>query len=355
MPVLRPLCSLLLGLASFAAVNGLVRGALPWPEALGLRQKVEHFREVEDDYDVIYVGSSFLLRSFVTPLIDEELAGAGRPLRSYNFGVPAMTSLETDHLLRWIVGRRPARLRHVVLEPSEWFPVGPNDPSIVTQRNTGWHSWRQTRNAIGFLWREPLPLREKWEKSWGHFRLGARHWGAYGRGPELVRRETGVEHFSAADLGPGQGFQALDELESQQGRRRKFAGESALWRRRLSVLAAEPRLDELPPKEVVRERLPARFFVPATEEQVAFLRRHGIEPIYVVPPRTLPTRSARLLRRGEYLPSLLLYDDPERLPELYAREGFFDLNHLNRRGAETFSRRFAGDLADWLAARDEAH
>ena len=79
---------------------------------------------------VLVLGASSVEQEIFTEVIDEELAKAGRPERSYNLGINSMTSELLPTVVRFVTaayrraGKRPAA---IVLEMSpDWFTWEPN-------------------------------------------------------------------------------------------------------------------------------------------------------------------------------------------------------------------------------------
>ena len=94
--------------------------------------------------------------------------------------------------------------------------------------------------------------------------------------------------------------------------------------------------------------LPADAYVrEATATQQALIRANGAEPVYVLPPVSLPTPHAhRLAEEGAI--RLIAFDDPELYPGLYKPEAHYDPKHLTREAAAWFSRAFASTFATLL-------
>ena len=89
------------------------------------------------------------------------------------------------------------------------------------------------------------------------------------------------------------------------------------------------------------------FNIRATQRQQAEIRNAGIQPIYVVPNLRWATPEFQLLRREGVIDNLIALNDPVKFPELYQVEHYFDRGHLNRSGAELFTRELARCFLDW--------
>ena len=72
----------------------------------------------------------------------------------------------------------------------------------------------------------------------------------------------------------------------------------------------------------------------------ASVREAGAEPVFLMPPSFRPA----LFFADSDRYRVLRYHDPARFPELFELEHRFDLKHLNREGAEIYTRMLARDL-----------
>ena len=106
-------------------------------------------------------------------------------------------------------------------------------------------------------------------------------------------------------------------------------------------------LERLPVLQRANERAvdPDLYYADALVRQVATLAEAGVGVIYVTLPGRVPSPHAYRLRREGFERPLLLFNDPSRFASLYDIDLRVDTEHLNREGAELFSRVFAGELA----------
>jgi len=330
--------------ASFATVAAGVRSVTPWPEEYGVRSKFEYFERNKDRFDALFFGSSRVYRSFVPAVIADELATRGIELAPFNLGNPAMGVFESDFLLREALALEPARLRFVFIEVGHWNPAYPEQNAFST-RLVHWHSLAETRNVL-----EAVVTHRKRHKRWALALAHLRHWGwklvSYGRGLDILAAACRLEPPDDEALGHldrDLGYRALEDEpgEEFERRRRSFREELGDFERRVALLRR-------------REDRPsglAGYNLAAIARQVELVRAAGAEPIYVVPPGIKDMPDPTPLVRAGHVPALLAYHRPSAHPFLYEARWHFDANHLDRRGAERFSRVFARDLAELLAER----
>lgn len=328
--------SVLFLLAFFATCAAVGRWA-DYPELGALDDKLRYFAAHKDDYDVIFVGSSRIHRGVVPAVFDASLAAAGRPLRSFSFGLLGMQPHEAASLLRRLAEMKPARLRYVLIEPGDF------DPEIAKEnrfkkRAIFWHDLPQTRAAWSTVLRRGGPLFEQADLLATH----GLHWMArelaLDRGFDLLRRPLGPSateirrsRGDAAEIARLQGFLPYGEDSyTFSEERRSFLADLAAYRRQVATLASESRAPVSAPAD-------AALFA----RQAAALAAAGLEAVYLLPATVRPLPEIHQLARDGAIPRLLAFDDPARYPELYAAERRFDAEHLQQEGAELFSRLLA--------------
>ena len=347
-----------LALLSFAVGAALVRSLVPPAEGGQLAIKLEYFAAHKDEYDAVYIGSSRVHHGLDPVLVDGELARAGVELCSFNLGVAAMSTFEQDFLLHRVLDLQPERLRWIFLEGG---PVGValprhhaflEDPALFSARGVQWHTSLETRKVLACLRPLPLPPWRKLELALAHLELFGRNLTGLGRAdailervfePASERKRLLEELHSLASRRAG--FQGLDESDRRPGGEPEdpaLGGNPYLSQSRR--VAAE---NALP---VVLSELDVEFY----REQLRAAAERGIELVYFTPPGGEGSPEALRLHELGILPVLHHFNDPERYPELFQEEQRIDLGHLNRSGAERFSRLFAEAVrADLCAGPEE--
>ncbi len=329
----------------WGALRGLSAGIERTPEVRldegsYQRSKVIYFDAHKDEFDLVFVGSSQVWRQVSPQAFDEELARAGLRSTSFNFGLPGMTFPETVHTALWILERRPARLRWLVLELRPVLPhMHPEND--LSRRQIQWH----TPAVLGLLARANLASERGPVEGLAALLVHLRHFlhreanVALGL-PWLARALGRTDDVDPAAV-RADGCEPI-ELEARtdrelQERRREFLAEVGELPERVREVRAE------------EHRAARPYELAALSWLVARLRARGVEPIFMI---SAPSWDAQgefedAARRG-VLPTLLAYDDPVRFPEFYAAESLFDFGHLGTRGALLYTRRLARDVAEVL-------
>lgn len=348
---LRRFRDLFAAVVSCALALAGLRALTPYPDDYGLGAKLEHFAEHRDEFDLVYLGSSRVYRSFVPELVDAELAARGHALRSFNLGVAGMGDFEADWLLREVLAMEPERLRRVVLEVPLYSPEL-FEANAHSARVIAWHDFEGTLGALEAT--ELLAGASRHELLRLHLELWARRALHLGQGRRLIARALGDDRerarhgLSREMLGAARGYLALEDTPGEE------------YARRRGEFLAQPqeharRVERIPVDRRLRPGL-GSYPLGLLAERVASLRAAGIEPIFVAVPGARARATVYSLVDEGRVEGLLDFNDPARYPELFTPESRFDRNHLTRESAARFSRTFAAALArrlDAAAAEDE--
>ncbi|HLE83237.1 MAG TPA: hypothetical protein VJG13_02770 [Thermoanaerobaculia bacterium] len=342
MSLLRRAVLAALTAASFAVTAALLVQVAPYPEMGGLDDKLRFFAARRDDYDVLFFGSSRVLRGVVPEVFDAEMAERGVPVRSFNFGIDGMGGHETAALVRRVLALRPRRLRWVVVELDGWS-AELRPENRFKRRVVFWHDPAETLSALETVARSEPSRSRRLELSAAHLlHMAARGTGA-GRGRDLVwrlrerivREGRAAAGGTAAELARSGGFEPFSQ--SAYG-----TPTSHPFRRRFLELLPAYRLAvaRLPGANRAEEGLGA-YNVRAVARQVAAIRRAGAEPVHLITPTARPTPELYRLAEAGAVPCLLAFNDPVTYPGLFVEDHRFDAEHLTTEGARRFSRRLA--------------
>lgn len=350
---LRPLLLAVLALASFLATGAAWRSIVPWPDEYGLRAKWEWLAEHADEIDVLFVGSSVTAYGLVPPVFDQAMAERGYELRSFNLGVGGMMPIEADHVLREVLALESARLRYVFVEAGPWEGTlyVRDQKNLFSPRMVHWHDWRGTLDALVCLSNDPPPPEGQEDTRWAdarrHLLIFLRKLTSAGQGLRTVRALLGLDEGALSptpeELEELRGYVDLDVIEDEEWdrRRERFLQELERYRRDVAQVGPNNR------REVPVDRHRNRA---GLERQIASVRAAGAEPLYYLGPRVASDPLAYALAAAGVLPTFFGLNRPGEYPELYAIENHFDTNHLNRAGAELFTRTLARVFADHLDA-----
>ncbi|HEY3901854.1 MAG TPA: hypothetical protein VGM54_24790 [Chthoniobacter sp.] len=327
--------------AAFIATCGLLGPILPFPQVSTVREKMDFLARHGDDYDVIFIGSSHIQYQVQPWLFDQIAADNGVPVKSFNAGIPAMTSPEDSYVLDQILRRPHRRLRWVFIEMSclgtqVW---GENTARFgywhdATRMALLWSRWRkETKGRLTHLAKDPQSTFADrcaaWSSSAG--RLSGHLWAWLGRAINLSR---GSDVLNRDFQFPGW----KDDTRGSLGD--KIDGWVSIGSK-LQVMAPGMR-------KIYDHDLAERQANPATKDradatcQAALMRtigaitKAGAKPVLIVPP-TVTSRNFYPTVDEEKQLTILDFSDVRQNEKLFRPENRMDVGHVNTAGAALFT------------------
>jgi hypothetical protein len=339
--------------AVFGARTLLVRW-WPWEPDGDPADKLAAFAEAPDRYNTIVVGSSRVLREVDPATFDTRMATLGYATRTFNLGIPGMTSPEMRDYLRRIMQVAPAGLEFVIIAP-EFLDGSLEDDNVASIRVIAWHDSANTVTALRAAAASGRPLAQRAEWSYNHVASylanlsgTSQLWAALSASP--APRAMG-------SIGPdGNGWYSLDD-QLEMG---NAAAQRGLMRRRNVLLQLGEEGFASMVHRLVRRAEAADASLPAlgSEEAsyladlVEIIRAGGAAPIFMVPPGGSEYNSG-WLRRAEadgIIPVVLDFGDPRPWPDLFTFDSWFDPGHLGEEASIRFSAYLADEVAGYLRA-----
>lgn len=327
-----------------------IREALPFPEVMAVKQKVEHFAAHHDDYDALFLGSSRIYYQIIPALFDRLAAEQGLPTRSFNAAIAGMRPPEDAYYFDYLLRSRPSKLRWVFIELAGLRTAVDAD-KIGTVRAVYWHDW----SRLWILLKRGLDVKadvkkRKWKKQleprmeqladfWDHIPLFIQNQTNLGRASILTARLISLAAPRQVNPVGVLGKDYAGWIHT--GRPEVMTGseladfEKALAERRLE----KPRRE---PGDAVSQE--------ALEMMIAKIEKLGATPVLIVPPTT---------NKRNFVPSperekksiVLDFCDLEKFPELYEHRYRLDTDHLNTEGASVFTRIFVNAWAQEVKSR----
>ncbi len=318
--------------AAFFAASLLLAEALPLPSLPEVGPKLGWLRGHRGEFDTLFLGSSRTYRQMVPELFDTLAAEAGEATRSFNLGVDGMRPPEDTFVLEKALAflQKP---RLVVVECNE-IRVRVRAADRDTVRQVYWHDGKRqaaiTRRAF-FSDDQPKKWKSRFKDAWKIWPEFAEHAGYWlentahlGRGPELLASwiaPSAKPPMGLQDIGPRQdGFRILPGHEEFE------PGALAEYEKDLARLFARSPRDDGGDSVSLAE----------IAEKRRIIERVGARMVLVIPPYT--DALAFRPQQGGRVPLVLDLSSPQRYPEFYKVENRADSGHLNRKGAELYTR-----------------
>jgi hypothetical protein len=327
-----------LAAAAFIGTCSLFYHLLPPPEVEGVTPKLQFFRSHQDEFDTLFIGSSRIYHQISPAIFDDVMRTRGVSTRSFNFGIDGMHLPESFYVLELVLASKPRQLKWVFIEFDN-LQVLPWPGYRGTQRLLYWHDWTRTSFLVHKLFHYNIFKPQHGEKQREylgiHLALFAKKFCNVGAVSVLIRERFLPEldpPTAAKVLGPRHdGFFAGDvQMSSAQ----KIAYERALAQAR-ELQIAKPR--------VVDPYADKAFRLCAQE-----ILKQGAVPIFVVPPAVGAGPVA--FRTSASPPGVVLaFNDYDAFSALFRADVRANEGHLNKTGAEEFTRVLAKRFADELA------
>jgi len=324
-------------LASFVLVDVAFAFALPPLYAFQITPKLRHLEQHRGEFDVLFFGSSRVLRHFAAADFDAQLTAAGHPIHSFNCGIDAMPPPESFYVLRQALALRPGA-RWIFIELWDIRSVAAAS-SLEVKRFIHWHDPRHTVLVLRRLCTDPrVPVGEKLARASIHLRAAFTRGSQIGRGSEWLETilppqrkgpafEEPTPWRNAGGFSPGPG-------EPMSGDKR------AQYERSVSA---------------VRAAFPTTPWPALLREQAAVLTREiratGAEPVFVVMPTVNGGENYADSSTQGIDARCISLTSPERFPELYDPDRHNDEWHLTARGARDFTHALATEFQALLEAR----
>ena len=331
---------------AFVLVCAGLNALLPFPEIDVVSPNLRFFRQHQDDFDTVFIGSSRIRHQISPAIFDRTMRQAGLPTRSFNFGINAMRPPEIGYLLERLLATKPRHLRWVFIELDE-LPTKRIPETESTRRALYWHDRKRTALVLraildaGYEQGGVTSLRriselilpgpgksEARDLLFFHGALFAKNFTNIGRKTDISRWISHLwkEEPLSKELGSdGDGYVPLSK--------------------KMSVTQAVVYETEL---ERAVTNSGSRFVSAATElayrQLAAEVRKAGATPIFLVTPLTAQIKLAFRPESG-IAGAVMWFNNARAYPQLYRKEMRLDGTHLNSVAVEDFTRLVAENFS----------
>jgi hypothetical protein len=319
----RAAFTLVVFITAFWTTSAIVRAFVPE------QMKFAWLLEIEDDMEVIFVGSSHVLRQMDPAVLHHELSKAGLDYDAFNLGYPGAHFAETTYWADRILDRKVPNLKVLVLEAAT-LEGGMNPENDLSRRQIEWHDERRMASV--------LRVSADFDSFGRHFAHYFHRLGNLDRGPAA---------FEALFFGASRDFEGKAGLGVNQTGFRPFVGngQSKSEKRRHKEFLADADPFEGKRRSVVDAPwdIPAHL---ALESEVARLEAkaeaNGVQIIWLIHPGMTPAEGWKDLARREVASRVVDFSDSTLSSRWYQQNLRFDFDHLNAVGASEMTQELAG-------------
>ncbi len=305
--------------------------------------KTRGLKQQSRNINTIFFGTS-ATRHGIDPLIlDSLMANAGFPTRTFNFAINGLPTIGQQFHLEKFLDHNSPRLRTVFFELSYPFSfLSPAD--LYSWRFIETHDTKRFRQYTNYLW---------WQFG-GLSRLTTITDRAYLYSRSISLSGRAEQIHDALYPAPI----ALSPPASQTERYTGFTPCEELSAVIIAtrLLINEPGGEEqfyhfLTKKSEIPERIKTRkedvVLINIFQEIIDVCKARGIQVIFYLPPKPYHYRSlVQAYRQRNLEAPLINMNLPLKYPELFSIENWFDISHVNHKGAKLLTRTFVEQILE---------
>jgi hypothetical protein len=336
------------GLAFVLVCAGL-NSLLPFPEIDVVSAELRFFKEHQDEFDTVFIGSSRIHHQVSPAIFDRVMGEAGHPTHTFNFGINGMFPPESGYVLERLLSTQPRQLKWVFIELDE-LETRRIPKAEASRRSLYWHDWKRTSlvlrkildadgqgdalslpgkiGEILTLGQEKADVRDL---LFFHSALFAKNFMNIGRKIDLSWWSSHLGKKAAPPKSLGRDGDGYVPHITKLSVAEAAAYEAGLER---AVAQAESRIVSASTERAYRQW--------ADE-----VRKIGATPIFLVTPTTTQIKLGFRPESG-LAGTVMLFNDAKAHPQLYRNEVRFDADHLNGTGADEFTRLVAHNLSQLI-------
>ena len=343
--LVRGLINFAIGVAAFAFTCIGLHAVLPSPNIDEVSDKLRFFAQHKDEFDTLFLGSSRTYHEVSPPIFDQVMRDNGTPTRSFNFGIDGMHMPESNYVLERIFEIKPANLKWVVIEFDEvqtnWLFQDEG-----SRRAVYWHDWKRTSIILrkmldagtGFIW---FPSPKKLLYIITHRtprRLVAFHASQFQKDFTNLGRASDIwDYFCCRDKAPDLKWLGLDADGYRPFKTKMSPAQVGDYE---EILTRAQKKTGPEPISVYTDK--------SGRECAEKIRELGAIPVFVVDP--ILTSQSEMTFRSDPPGVVISFNDARAYPNLYRTDMRLDRNHLNKTGAEEYSRLMALKFVELLNA-----
>lgn len=302
--------------------------ALPYDwGSLDIRSKHEYLLSNAKKYNTIFIGSSKTHNQIVPDLFDKKARENNLNISSFNFGTSGLLPLESVYIYKNLLEQDSLFFDNVFLEIN-WIETI-NYENLNQIRSYYWLTPENYFNSMHSLFTSSVPLANG---LWGSFHYSVdfiENMLNVGKVQEYLRiKDDTMSHFMAKS-NSYDALQGFEPLPKKMGESEYNAFNEVIHSGKSAALNIE----------VLKAKRPSSGFVQVLQEVVDLSRRKGIKLYFLVPLQW------RYFQYEEIIPAIYKINDVDRLilfdadkyKSIYVTENFADPNHLNEKGAISYT------------------
>ncbi|MBF0358115.1 MAG: hypothetical protein HQL70_05860 [Magnetococcales bacterium] len=328
-----PTLFLLSYLVTATAITGFARWVVPIPHLGGISARLTAFLEEKDEFDILFLGSSYYKDAINSEHIDQEMNKLGCRVRSFKFGADGLNAIEYMFVLEQIKQSNPLKLSTIIIDlPSPHY----RSHLYASTRTRFFNSWSNFFPFVYEIWSLPRFRKTRSILLYDFFLA-------------FIYERTGINSLSRllAPLLPPPN-QQKNHLQQTKKVSSLEKASTELKKKQLLIKQAENLVVETDVwKDGYAKRNQKGHFA-RLQPILKKLQGIGLKFAVVLAPGFPHYAYSEPLREifSEKVPETPLwhYNFPNRWPELFNGENLSTISHMNSKGAKIFSTLLAKDL-----------
>ena len=309
----------------------------PYPLPYHVERKLRFFEEHKDEYDLVFVGSSYVYHQIDPILFDAQLQERGYKVKSFNFGLGGALGFENTAIVEKILALKPRRLRYVVMGFRGW-PMEMNKLHVRTRRTVWWHTLGITSATCERILRSGEPWERRVELLSAHLHHMWLRYSRVGLGFQMARSAWSAEDPPITEIKTALAQQGYFPVVGRAKGYETLLKRVKQYNNTLTAMR-NSKGDETP-----------FYSSPELRLQMEVVLDAGVELIYVISPQPDLMTRRRTESMRQAVPTLFAFNEPDRYPYLYTLEARSDTTHLNLLGARAYTKHLAERFARYLAS-----
>ncbi len=311
-------------------LNGLIRNFIPyWWGNPGYIEKYEYLRDNKDDYNMIFLGSSRIYRHVIPAILDKKLKKFN--VKSFNMAYAATNNPELFYLTENILEEDWFKFKYCIVELS---PYGILDEQNFHSKRVKYHMNFESsmRSLRSFRFEDKLKFNQvyRYLVSYLEYKLNI---GLIDDMYNFYMEDRVVEYDK---LKRNRGYKKFNEKPGSVDYKRRY---KPFIKKKTKALKSRAKKVH---KTYSQFKNDSTIYNPAyykkIQELIEIANKKGIHIIFILPLRAQMGKTTLTITNNlDFKNKIVIYDSKE-YPQFYNVKNSFDIGHLNRRGAEKFTK-----------------
>lgn len=298
----------------------------------------------KDQYNTLFIGSSKTHNQVIPSVFDQKAKEAGLDIRSYNYGISGLTSLEALHIYENLLLKDSLKFKYAFIE-LDWISTI-NYENLNVARSFYWLNDKNYTTSIRSILSSSVPVTRR---AWGlfHYSLDySENMMNIGKVHEYVKLKSHLDKQVISGTDSNAIFHGFTPLDINMQPTEQGLYEEVMAAAKTTV----KNFDDLSKRDL------SEPFLQRVKEILAMSEERGIAAYFVMPMQWKYYQYKELVPviNAIGLSKVLCMFDTDKYNQVYKLEYFADPNHLNAKGAEYYTTQLFENFKSQCAALNVA-